>query len=183
MIDIAQAADAARVSLCASTGISETSDPFGFVVTVTCIDKNGNPRWEEVNHNVVTTAGKTDMLQQYFLGSSYVASWYCGLKNAGTAVVGDTMASHAGWTENITYSQPARPTVVFAAASAASINNSASRAAFSMTGTTTVAGCFMCNNSTISGTSGVLYNAIDFAQARNVLNGDTITVQLTISQS
>ena len=39
--------------------------------------------------------------------------------------------------------------------------------------------CGFCNVQT--GTSGVLYNAADFATARNVVSGDTLNVTVTIS--
>ena len=109
-----------------------------------CVKPNGEIRWSDEFANLVTTAGKTDLVDKYFKGASYSATWFVGLIDASgyTAVaVGDTASSHAGWTEtHTTYSQGARPSLSWGTASAGAVNNSASPAAFSMTGTVTVKG-------------------------------------------
>lgn len=181
MIERARAKMGATAGIVAAAGSHELVD-IGFVFTTTCYDKDGNVIWEDVSHNTVTTAGKNDMLTQYFKAIGYTATWYVGLKDTGTVVVGDTMASHGGWVEDVTYSNATRPALVLGTASAGSVGNSASRAAFNINGTTTIYGCFLCNNSTVGGGSGTLYSGVDFTTgARAVLSGDTLSVQLTLS--
>lgn len=139
-------------------------------------------KWDEAFDNLVTTVGKNDLLTNQFKGSSYTAAWYLGLiDNAGyTAVAaGDTMSSHAGWTESTAYSDGARKTLSFGTASSASL--AATAASFSINATATIKGAFSATNSTKGGTTGTLYSAGAFSATRNVENGDTLNVTLTVT--
>lgn len=150
--------------------------------TFECRDANGNLRWREEIKNLVTTAGKNDLLDKYFAGSAYTAAFYLGLVDGGTTpsyAAGDTMGSHAGWTENVAYSNSTRVAPSFAAASGGS--KAASAASFSINGTATIAGAFLTTNSTKSGTTGTLYSVGSFSANRSVLNGDTLNVTYTAS--
>lgn len=154
-----------------------------------CRDAEGNVKWTVEKHNLVVNVGLKDMNDKYFTGSAYTAAWYLGLYGAGassTPAAGDTAASHAGWTENTTYSNATRPAATFAAATTADpsvITNSASPAVFNMNGTTTVGGAFLISNNTKGGTTGILFSAADFAAPgdRSVINGDTVTATYTFS--
>ncbi len=153
---------------------------------IECFDKEGKLKWREEFDNLVTTAGKNDLLTQYLKGSTYTAAWYVGLTGATpTFDAADTMSSHAGWTENSAdYSQANRPALTLGSASSGSIDNSASKAAFSITGTATIGGAFVVNNSTKGGTSGTLYGGAAFTEGnRSVVNGDTLNVQVTLTAS
>jgi hypothetical protein len=172
--------DAAGGGLQAGHSVAESFDPKG-VFKVVCRAPDGSVRWEIDFPNLVVTVGKNDLLDKYFRGSAYTAAFFVGLKAAGTIAAGDTMASHAGWTEITAYSNATRPAFTAAVPSAGSTSNSASPAVFNINGTATVAGCFITTNSTKGGTTGILFSATDFAVARNVLSGDTLTVTYTIS--
>jgi hypothetical protein len=156
---------------------------------VECFDKDGNLKWREDNENLVVNVGLQDMNTKYFSGSSYTAAWYIGLYGAGasnTPAAGDTMSSHAGWTENTTYSNATRPQAVFGTATTANpsvISNSASVAVFNINGTTTVGGAFLVSNSTKGGSTGTLFSASDFQSPgdRAVVNGDTLNVTYQFS--
>jgi hypothetical protein len=98
-----------------------------------------------------------------------------------TFAAGDTMASHAGWTENASYSNAARPTLAFGTAASRSIALS-SAAAFNINGTATIAGGFFTTVSTIGGTTGILYSAGAFTGGNKaVASGDTLSVSATQS--
>jgi len=148
---------------------------------VTCRDAEGNIRWEDGFPNLVVTTGKNDLLNKYFLGSAYTAAFYVGLKGTGTIAAGDTMASHAGWSEITGYSNATRPAFSPASSTAGSSTNSASPATFNINASNTVAGCFITTSSTVGGTAGTLFSAADFASSRAVLSGDTLTVTYTVS--
>ncbi len=140
--------------------------------------------WDGAFLNLVPTGGADDILTKYFAGSAYTAAWYMGLVDGATAptfAATDTMASHAGWTENAAYSNAARPTLSFGTAASRSIAL-ASAAAFNIDGTATIAGGFFTTVSTISGTTGILYSAGDFTGGnKSVASGDTLSVSATQS--
>jgi hypothetical protein len=162
----------------------------GGVYTLQCLDKDGKLKWEASSHNLVVNVGLQDMNTQYFKGSSYTGAWYIGLvtgPGSGTTfAAADTMASHAGWTENTGYSNANRPTATFGTATTADpsvIDNSASPASFSINATSTIAGAFLVNNNTKGGTTGILFSASDFTSPgdRSVVSGDTLNVTYTFS--
>jgi hypothetical protein len=161
----------------------------GGVFHVQCHDAQGNLKWEVKEHNLVVNVGLQDMNTKYFTGSGYTATWYLGLYGAAASndpAAGDTMSSHAGWTEVTAYSQATRPQAVFGTATTADpsvINNSGAPAVYTINGTTTVGGAFLTSDNTKSGTTGTLFSAVDFSAPgdRAVVSGDTITVSYSFS--
>ena len=161
---------------------------------VECRDKDGNFKWRDTIENVVTTVGKNLALDTYLAGSGYtVVGPFMGLISSVSyttgPVVGDTMGSHAGWTEAgvtnaPTYTAP-RKTAAWSAASGGSKALSAALA-FVFTGGGTVKGCFLVYGtgavSTIDNTSGVLYSAGLFTGGdKVVVNTDTLNVSYSAS--
>ena len=148
-----------------------------------CYDANGNIKWEDDIKNLVTTVGKNFTLDTT-LGNTAGGAVVMGLKGTGTAAVTDTQSSHAGWLEVGLANAPTysgnRPTPSFSAASAGSKATS-SAVSFSMTGTGTVAGCFINigGSATKDNTTGTLFSAGDFSSSKSVVNGDTIAVTYT----
>jgi hypothetical protein len=159
----------------------------GGVFTVTCHDKDGNLKWEETNPNLVVNEGLQNMNTEYFKGVAYTAAWFIGLVQgpaSGTTFnAGDTLATHAGWTEDTSYSGN-RKAVTFGTATTADpsvISNTASPSQFTMNGTTTIGGAFLCSVAT--GTSGILFSASDFQAPgdRSVVSGDVLNVTYTFN--
>jgi hypothetical protein len=156
---------------------------------VECLDKDGNRKWTAESQNLVVNVGLQDMNTQYFKGVTYSAAWYIGLYGAASSnnpAAGDTMSSHAGWTEITGYSNANRPTATFGTATTADpsvIDNSASPASFSINATNTIGGAFLVNNNTKGGTTGTLFSAADFQSPgdRSVVSGDTLNVTYTFS--
>lgn len=152
-----------------------------------CRDKDGNLRWVEEFDNVVTTPAKNAILD-IWLGNAATnpGAVVMGLKGTGTAAAADTQASHAGWLEvglaNLPTYSGNRPTPSFSAASAGAKATS-SAVSFAITGTGTVAGCFLNlgGSATKDNTTGTLLSAGDFSNSRSVFSGDTITVTYTLS--
>jgi hypothetical protein len=57
-------------------------------------------RWRDSIDNLVTTVGKNDLLDKYLKGSAYTQTFVHGARRVQAAkAVGDTQASHAGWSE------------------------------------------------------------------------------------
>ncbi len=149
---------------------------------VECFDKDGNLKWRESSWNTVVNVGLDDVLDKYFKGSAYTAAFYVGLKGTGTIAAADTMASHAGWSEITDYSESVRQTLTLGSVSSQSVDNSASKAVFSINGTATVDGLFLVTNSTKGGTSGTLYGVVAFTGgSRSVVDGDTLNVTATLT--
>lgn len=152
---------------------------LGGVFEVVCIGPDGVEKWREIAHNLITNVGLDHILDIVFHGDTPVSPWYVGLKNTGTVAAGDTLASHAGWTENANYTGD-RKAYDEAAASGQSITNSASKAVFAIdTDTQSIHGAFLCSVATT--TTGVLICAADFASAKSADNGDTLEVTYTVS--
>jgi hypothetical protein len=154
----------------------------GGVFTVTCYDSNGNEKWVEIAPNLVVNTGLQDMNTKFFAGSAYTAAWYLGLVNGTSSSTtysgGDTLASHAGWEENSSYSGN-RKAVTFGAATLAdpsNINNASSAASFTINANATIAGAFLANVAT--GTSGTLFSVSDFQSPgdRTVVSGDVLNI-------
>jgi hypothetical protein len=154
----------------------------GGVFTVTCYDKDGHEKWVDIAPNLVVNTGLQAMNTQFFTGSAYTAAWYIGLVNGTSASTtfsgGDTLATHAGWTENSGYSG-SRKAASFGTATLndpSNINNSSSAASFTMTANATIAGAFLTN--VASGTTGLLFSAADFQSPgdRTVVSGDVLNI-------
>jgi hypothetical protein len=188
IINKAKSTDVVGASVQKNKGVSEGVKGGG-VFTVTCFDKDGNLKWEAKSPNLVVNVGLADMNDKYFSGLGYTATWYIGLYGAAASndpAAGDTMSSHAGWTEVTDYSQATRPAASFGSATVADpsvISNSGSPAQFSINGTTTVGGAFLTSDNTKSGTTGILFSASDFQSPgdRSVVSGDTVNVTYTFS--
>jgi hypothetical protein len=145
---------------------------------VVCTDSQGNVKWEDDIENLVVTVGKNATLDS-ILGNAGAGAVLMGLKGVGTSVVADTMASHATWAEITAIA--ARLTPVFSAASGGSKTTS-TPTTFTMTGSATVAGCFIVlGGTTVPGnTTGILFSAGDFATARTVVATDILAVTYTV---
>jgi hypothetical protein len=163
------------------TGFADGASGGG-VFTVTCYDSNGNEKWVEIAPNLVVNTGLQDMNTKFFAGSAYTAAWYLGLVNGTSSSTtysgGDTLASHAGWEENSSYTGN-RKAVTFGAATLAdpsNINNASSAASFTMNANATIAGAFLANVAT--GTSGTLFSVSDFQSPgdRTVVSGDVLNI-------
>ena len=156
---------------------------------VLCYDENGDLKWEEGNNNLVVNTGIQYMAGTALTSVTQITTWYLGLvtgPGSGTTfAAGDTMASHAGWTEFTGYSQATRVAATFATATTANpsvVTNSASVAVFSINAGGTVAGAFLTSGSAKSGTTGTLFSGSDFTGGdRTVVNGDTLNVTYTFS--
>ena len=150
--------------------------------------RDGELVWEDEFHNLVTTAGKNKYLDATIKTGLASPAWYVGLVtgpgSGNTYAAADTMGSHAGWAEDATYSNSTRPAYTPGSISGGSVDNSASKAVFTINGTATIAGAFMADNSTKSGSTGTLLGVGDFSGGdRAVQNGDTLNVTVTASIS
>ena len=182
--------DHAVATLQANANIPEGMGVEGFY-HVECRDANGNLKWDESFPNLVVAVGKQLLLDTLLRtsGTYTTVGPFLGLINNSTSfTAADTMTSKT-WTELTTYTvggSAVRGTAVFAAASSAgttpsNVTTSAATAiTYTMTGSATVYGCFLVTGtgavSTLSSTAGVLYSEGNFATAKTVTSGDTVSV-------
>ena len=181
-------AEATNVSVERRSSTEETVSIRGHYEVV-CIGADGQVKWEDRIPNLVVNVGKADILDKYFTGSAYTATWYLGLvASAPTYNAADTMASHAGWTESTVYSNATRPQPTWNAATgtgggsgtAGTGSKATTATAFNINASGTVSGAFMTTNNTKGGTTGILYSAGSFTGGdRAVINGDTLNVTYT----
>lgn len=187
-IEKLKATDVVSSGLTCNTKAGESAQATG-VYHVQCHDKDGNLKWSADSKNLVVNVGLQYMAGSALTSVAQITTWYLGLYGAGasnTPAAGDTMSSHAGWTEVTTYSNANRVTASFATATTANpsvVTNTASPAVFNINGTATVGGAFLTSNNTKGGTTGTLFSAADFGSPgdRSVVNGDTLSVTYTFS--
>lgn len=149
---------------------------------IECVGADGKVKWVEEFDNLVVNEGLNDSLDKQFKAAGYSAAWYVGLTDGTpTPAAGDTMASHAGWAEVTGYSQATRPALTLGSVSGQSVDNSASKAVYSINASVTVGGAFTTTNNTKGGTTGTLYGVGAFSQDRALVNGDTLNVQVTLT--
>lgn len=151
------------------------------VFEVRAFDKDGNLLWEDTAYNLVTNAGLDDILDKYYKGSSYTAGHYVGLTDGTpTPAAGDTLASHAGWAEVTAYTG-SRPAFTPGAVSGQSVDNSLSKASFSIDASATIGGAFLA---TTTDNTGVLVGVAAFTGGDKLLGaGDTLEVTVTANAS
>ena len=187
-IEKTKATDTVSSGLTCNTKAGEAAQATG-KYHVECRDKDGNLKWEAESKNLVVNAGLAYMAGSALTSVTQITTWYLGLYGAAASndpAAGDTMASHAGWTEVTDYSNANRVTATFVTATTADpsvVTNTASPAVFNINGTTTVGGAFLTSENTKGGTTGTLFSAADFGSPgdRSVVNSDTLSVTYTFS--
>jgi hypothetical protein len=175
---------AAGVQSGSDAGGASIDAPF-YTAEFECIGPDGMPKWKTKWKNLVTTAGKTDLLNKYFgCTGAYTAAWYMGLASSnvggGSAPnVSDVLSNHS-WTEATAYGTQ-RPALVWAS-TYAGVTTASTSCAYAFTGAQSVGGAFICNvSATSSNGAGILYSDNTFAATRAVSNGDTLNVTVTVS--
>lgn len=144
---------------------------------------------EREDANIVVTEGLTHMLGVVLGDLTALPDWYFGLFSANVTPVNTWTA--ANFTANATeivsntegYSETVRQTFVEAAAAAGSINNTASKAAFTIATATsiTVWGAGLLSSNVKGGTTGTLMSAAKFSAARTLYATDVFNLGYTLT--
>ena len=187
-IEKTKATDVVSGGLSCNTKSGEAAQATG-VYHVECHDKDGNLKWSADTKNLVVNAGLAYMAGTALTSVTQITTWCLGLYGAAASnspAAGDTMSSHAGWTEIVPYSNSTRVAATFVTATTANpsvVTNTASPAVFNINNTATVGGAFLTSDSTKSGITGTLFSAADFGSPgdRSVVSGDTLSVTYTFS--
>ena len=187
-IEKAKSTDTVSSGLVCGTKSGESALALG-QFNFECVGADGKVKWTDSVPNLVVNVGLAYMAGSALTSVSPITSWFIGLYGAAasnTPAAADTMSSHAGWTENVGYSNATRVACTFVTATTANpsvATNSASPAAFNINATSTVGGAFLTSGSAKSGTAGTLFSASDFTSPgdRSVVASDTINVTYTMS--
>jgi hypothetical protein len=150
---------------------------------------NVNGQDERVDSNIVVTEGMNHMLNVVLAGGTAVATWYFGLFSANYTPVATLTAATftSASTELVSntegYSETTRQAFVEAAAAAGSINNTASKAAFTIATATTVTvwGAGLLSSNVKGGTTGTLLSAAKFSAARTLYDTDVFNLGYTLT--
>jgi hypothetical protein len=149
---------------------------------IECFDKDGTFKWRQTCPNLIVNAGLQHALDVLMSGSTQTDPWYVGLTDGTpTVAAGDTMASHAGWTEITAYDETGRQAYV-EVRSGQSMSNTASKATFTISGTTTVGGAFLTSASDKGGSTGTLLCGAAAAEGdRSVVDDDVLNIEYTFT--
>lgn len=134
--------------------------------------------------NAVVNEGLDELLEMALAAGTQESTWYVGLTDSTpTVAAGDTMASHTGWSEVTGYDEAARQTWTPGSVSGQSVDNSVSKATFTITSdSTTIGGAFLTSVSTKGGTTGKLYAAGAFSGGDITLSsGSTLEITATFT--
>ena len=182
------AQEGVTVTCNAGAGLAEARPVHGHYEAV-CYDADGNELWRDGFDNVVTYVGQNQLLLQ-ITGNTTVVGPFMGLigNNTTGPVVGDTLASHAGWTEASSTNFPTysgtRPTIAFSAPVNGNLVSSAT-GNFTFTGSGNVTGALMVfatgATSTAGNTSGVLLSAGNFTAAQPVISTNVLSVSYSLA--
>lgn len=144
-----------------------------------CRDAAGREKWRDGFDNLVTNAGRTNILDTFLKGAGYTAAWFLVLKGTGAPAAGDTLAAHAGWTELNPYAGSNRPAITWGTTTGGS--NTSETVGITINAPATVAGAGVCASQPVAENTGVLYNIGDFSSARTVDVNDTLSVTITLN--
>lgn len=133
--------------------------------------------------NLVVNQGLNYLLGAALGNQTVISTWYIGLFTGNyTPLSTDTAATIAGnATEATAITAGVRATFSPASPASQSITNSATQASFTFNAGITVFGAFLASTSTISGTSGTLFSAAQFASSKTVSSGDQLLLTYTFS--
>lgn len=131
--------------------------------------------------SLIVTDGLNKLLDATLKTGLTTPLWYVGLKDTGTILLANTMASHVAWATITPYSNATNPAFTPGTISAGSVDNSASKAVFNINATDDIYGAFMTDNSAKGGATGILFGGGDFTAMRSVISGDTLNVTITVT--
>jgi hypothetical protein len=140
---------------------------------------HGRKLWRRQAHNLITDEGARWVLNHTFV-SAQTLTWYLLPKGAGAFANGDTMASHAGWSEIQAYSQTARPSLAIPTITSGR-SGVANIVSITANASTTVAGIGLTTLNSKGGTTGTLLGGADFGSSQPLTNGQILRMTVTVS--
>ena len=150
-----------------------------------CYDSQGNLKWVDMTHNIITTEGLNRILNVMFAGTTQIATWYAGLVETNTTATATMNYDVPIFTESISYDEATRPAYVEVPSTAGSLTNAASKATFTINNTKTMYGAALFSATTKgshdAGANNVLFSYAVFATSRAVVAADVINLTYVVS--
>jgi hypothetical protein len=149
-------------------------------------DGGGHLKWSDEFTNLVTTSGLNKLIDAAFKTGISSPAWFVGLVDGTQAPsysANDVASEHSGWGEMTSYSEAARQALVVGDIANGAVDNSDSRAVFTLTADVQIAGCFLADKSVKGQASEgeVLYGVGAFAGGtRAGENGDVLRIACTL---
>lgn len=141
----------------------------------------------EVMKNLIPVEGLNHMLSVTVGGGSQVLTWFVSIFEGNyTPISTNTAANFPGLaTECVAYSEGTRQTFTEGAIVAGATDNSANKAAFTMTADKTLYGCALQSVAAKGATTGTLLSAVRFPTPKDAKLGDVIRISapLTLAAS
>lgn len=145
---------------------------------------------ERSDSNLITAEGLNYMLDVALKDGTKLASWYVAISSGNVSPVGTWTA--ANYTANATeitsnstgYAETTRPAYTPGTISSGSVDNTASRAAFTVelpSGTLTVWGAAILSSNVKGGTAGKLLSATKFSASRTLYDADVLNIGYTLT--
>jgi hypothetical protein len=161
---------------------------FGGIFEVECYDKNGDLKWRDEAHNLWVQEGLEYLLDVIFKNGTRVDPLYVSLIKTTLPVSDSSMNDNGtGWFEATEYTDTVRQEFVDGAITGTTtkqLDNSDSKASFTMNDTVTLKGAFLTTDNTKGGTTGILLCAVAFTEGdRDVLAEDIVNVKYTVGSA
>ena len=159
---------------------------IGGVFRADCYDKDGNHKWTEYAHNLVTDEGLDAILDIMFHADTQITTWYVAIFENDFTPDGDETYAVPGYTECTAYDEATRQEYEEAAASSQSITNSANKAVFTISDTKTIYGAALVGGGASASTKadaaggGTLFCCAKFTNAKSCTDDDTLEVTYTL---
>jgi hypothetical protein len=147
--------------------------------------------WKVVDHditrNLVTNEGLDAILDIMFHADTQITTWYVTIVETNTAPAAGLTYAVPTYTESTAYDEGTRPEYVEAAASGQSMDNSASKAQFTISATKTIYGSSLVGGGSAPTTKadtaggGTLFCYALYASSKAVVDDDVLNVQYTLT--
>jgi len=161
---------------------------LGGYFTFECFGADGKLKWTEGPiHNLVTTEGINHDLTILLKNGTVIDPWYVVIFESNTTPLAAHTYAVPGYTESTAYTEGTRPEFVDGAIAAGAINNSASKAVFSINATKTIYGGALVGGGAAASTKadtaggGKLLCSVLLGASRAVISGDVLNVQYTFT--
>jgi hypothetical protein len=139
---------------------------------------------DETAPNLVVTQGRNYLLGVGFKGDAALSTWYVALFSGDVTPQATWTAAnfHSQATEFVNYSEASRPVWTEGDVASGVVDNYASRASFTINeDSQTVRGAALLSTSTKQGTTGTLYAAVRFVNAKTLDSDETLDVGYRVS--